>query len=61
MHLLPPVGFDEVVALEHAFNGEIIFLVALVEQGLLDDGEFGLQDPEEARVAGCHTDLATDL
>ena len=61
MHFLPPVGFDEVVALEDALNGEIIFLIALVEQRLLNDCEFRLQDPEEARVASRHTDLATDL
>ena len=61
MHFLPPVCFNKVVAFEDTLNGEVVFLVAFVEKGLLNDGKLRLQDPQEAGVTGGHTDLRADL
>jgi hypothetical protein len=36
-------------------------LVAFVEEGLLDDGQLGFQDAEEAGVHGGHANLLADL
>ena len=61
MHFLPPVGLNEVVAFEDTLDGEVVFLVALVEERFLDDGELRLKDTQQAGVTGGHTDLRADL
>lgn len=61
MHFFAPVGLDEVVALEDGLDGEVVLLVALVEEALLDDGELALQDAEEARVDRGHAYFLADL
>lgn len=61
VQVLPPVGLDQVVALEDGLDDEVVLLVALVEEALLDDGELALEDAEEAGVHGGHADLLADL
>ena len=39
MHVFAPVLLDQEIAFKHALYNKVILLVALVKQGLLDNGE----------------------
>ena len=61
MHLLSPISFNEVIPLEHTLDSEIIFLIALIQQRLLNDSQLGLEYPKQTRIARGDTNLGPYL